>query len=131
MKKDITIPEVTDIQLAVALHYNTMFKIDDWNIYLINNKLEPLEQVLIVSNGFDNQKKTATFRHKLEVLPAKSYAKVEFMLEELLSINNEFKITFFIENTLYEKTFLIKKNTVSSKTIKLIPILNCKGVIIE
>ena len=131
MKKDIRIPKVKDVQLAVALHYNKMFKIDDWNIYLINNKLEPLEQVLIVSKGFDNKQKTATFRHKLNVLPAKSYAKIEFMLEDLLKINNEFQITFFIGNTLYEKTFLVKKNTVSAKTIKLIPILNCKGIIIE
>jgi hypothetical protein len=131
MKKDIKILKVEDVHLAIALEYNSIFKIDDWNVYLINNKLEPLELVLIVSKGFSKSKKTATMRRKLSVLPAKSFAKIEFISEEVLSLDNEFLVAFFKGNVLYEKTFLVKKNTVNEKSIKQIEVLNLKGVLLQ
>ena len=131
MKKDIQIPEVKDVYLAVALEYNKVHRVDDWNVYLINQKNEPLEMVLIVSKGFDDSKETSTMRHKLDVLPAKSGAKIEFMQEEILQLDNEFKVTFFENNVLQEKTFLVKKNTVKKDSIKPIEYLDKDGILIE
>ena len=37
-------------------------------------------------------------RHQLPILPARSYAKIEYLQEEVLSLNNEFKMTFFKES---------------------------------
>ncbi len=34
-------------------------------------------------------------RHKIEKLPAQSFARVELMQEEVLALNNSFKVTFF------------------------------------
>jgi hypothetical protein len=131
LKKDIKIPKVNDVHLAIALEYNTIFKTNDWNVYLINEKNEALEMILIVSKGFDNQNSTSTMRHKLTVLPAKSFVKIEFMQDEVLALDNEFLVTFFKDNVLYEKRFLVQKHSVSKKTIKQIDFLNLKGVLFK
>ena len=129
MKKDIEIPEVKDVYMAITHDYNEVFKTNDWNAYLINDKEEPIEMILIVSHGYDGDIKTSTMRHKLETLPAKSGAKIELMQDEVLKLNNEFRLTFFANNKLYEKTFLFKKNSIKESALRLIKILNKKGLL--
>lgn len=129
MKKDIEIPLVEDVYMAITHDYNKIFKTNDWNAYLINDKEEPIEMILIVSHGFDGELKTSTMRHKLEKLPAKSGAKIELMQDEVLKLNNEFKLTFFTNNALYEKTFLFKKNSIKESALRTINILNKRGMI--
>ncbi len=130
MIKDISIDKVDGLSLAVTLDYNSTFKTNDWNVYLINKKNVDLEMVFIVSKGFDGDKITATMRHKIKKLPANSGAKIEFMQEEVLALNNEFQVSFFLNNKLYEKTFFIKKNTINDKIVKPIDILNKNGVLV-
>ena len=64
MKKDIQIPEVIDIFMAIVKEYNSEFQCDDWNVYIINNKNVAIELVLIVSKGYDKatQIETAILR---------------------------------------------------------------------
>ena len=102
MKKDIQIPEVTDVFMAIVKEYNEEFQCDDWNAYIINNKEIDLEMVLIVSKGYDEDKliETAVLRHKIEKLPTNSYAKVELLQEEVLKLTNFFNVTFFEGNTM-------------------------------
>ena len=129
MKKDIKIPTVEGVYMAITHDHNTVFKTNDWNAYLINDKDQPIEMILIVSHGFDGDIKTSTMRHKLETLPAKSGAKIELMQDEVLKLNNEFRLTFFSNNILYEKTFLFKKNSIKQSALRTIKILNKKGMI--
>jgi hypothetical protein len=130
MKKDIEIPIVEGVYMAIIHDYNEVFKTNDWNAYLINDKEITIEMILIVSHGYDGETKTSTMRHKLEKLPAKSGAKIELMQDEVLKLNNEFKLTFFANNTLFEKTFLFRKNTIKENALRTIKILdNRKGVI--
>ena len=56
MRKDIQIPEVTNIKMAVVYEYNDVYKTDDWNVYIINNKNVDLEMMVIVSQGFSKTK---------------------------------------------------------------------------
>ena len=125
MKKDILIPKVKGISLAVVHEYNNT----DWNAYIINERSIDLEMVIIVTKGYSETKKTATFRKKIDVLPAKSFAKIEMLLEDVLSINNRFNVSFFEGNTLYEKSFEFKKNTINEKALQQIPLINLKGVL--
>jgi hypothetical protein len=129
VKKDIQIPEVSDVLIAVVKEYNTTFRTDDWNVYIINNKSENLEMVLIVSHGSDEKDATSLMRHKIKNLPADSYAKVELIQPELFKLNNEFKITFFINNKLFEKIFLFAKNTIKEGALRVILELDKKGVL--
>lgn len=129
MKKDIKIPEVTDIFMAIVKEYNPDFRTDDWNVYLINTKTINLEMVLIVSQGFDKKDKTSTMRKKIEILPANSFAKIEFIQPELFKLNNEFKVTFFADNKLFEKTFIFAKNTIKDGALRMIKELDKKGIL--
>jgi len=129
LKKDNLIPKVKGISLAVVHEYNNTYNSYDWNAYIINERSIDLEMVIIVTKGYSETKKTATFRKKIDVLPAKSFAKIEILLEDVLSINNRFHVSFFEGNTLYEKSFEFKKNTINEKALQQIPLINLKGVL--
>lgn len=131
MKKDIDIPIVEKVYVAAVKVYNEVFKVDEWNAYLINDRDEAIGMALIVSKGFDEDKETSTIRHKLEELPAKSFAKIEFIQEEVLALNNQFQVTFFAEGKMFEKKFLFRKNSVNEKALREIPIIPNKGVLAE
>ena len=131
MKKDIQIPDVSDVFMAVVNEYNDIYKTDDWNVYIINNKAVDLEIVLIVSHGYDKKDTTSKMRHKIEKLPANSFAKVEMIQPELFKLNNEFKVSFFENNRMFEKTFLFKKNTLKEGALRIISLLNKKGILIK
>ena len=84
-----------DIYVAVVNEYNDIYKTQDWNAYIINDKDVDLDMVIIVTDGYSEKKMTSIFRKKLDVLPKKSYAKIELMQEDLFALNNRFKVSFF------------------------------------
>tara|TARA_B110000902_G_C14035910_1_gene485902 strand:- start:296 stop:691 length:396 start_codon:yes stop_codon:yes gene_type:complete len=129
VKKDIEIPEVTDVKIAVVYEYNDLYKTDDWNVYIINNKKVALEMMVIVSQGFSETKTTSLIRKKLDVLPANSFAKIEFIQPELFVLNNRYQVTFFEGNTLYEKTFLFKENTIKEDALRMIDEIKKHGIL--
>jgi len=131
LKKDIQIPEVTGVEMAMVYEYNDIYKTDDWNVYLINNKSVPLEMLVIVSQGFSETKTTSLLRKQLAILPANSFAKIEYIQPELFKLNNRFQVTFFEGNTLYEKTFLFEENTVKESALQVINEIKERGVLAE
>lgn len=131
MKKDIEIPKVEGVYVAVVNEYNDIYKTQDWNAYIINDKDVDLDVVLIVTSGYSDKKMTSIFRKKLDVLPKKSYAKIELMQEELFALNNEFKVTLFEGNIMFEKTYLFRKNTINKKSLQSVPLMKVKGVLVK
>ena len=131
MKKDIVVPEVENLHLAVTAEYNETFKGNDYYVYLINKRVEDLEMVLVLSRGSDEKRQTSTMRHKIEKLPADSFAKVELMQEEVLDLDNSFKVTFFEGNRMFEKDFLLKKGSLKEGNLRQIKILGKRGVMLK
>lgn len=129
MKKDIEIPIVKDVYLAIIHEWNTEFLSKDWNMYIINNKETKLDMVLAVSKGFDGERKTSTMRHGIGVVEPKSFEKIEVIQEEVLALNNEFFVTFYADDKLYEKRFLFEKDSVSESNLKPILIIEKDGVL--
>lgn len=129
MKKDIQIPEVKNVHLAVVFEYNDIYKTDDWNVYVINNKNSDLEMMVIVSQGFSETKTTSVLRKKIAALPANSFAKIELIQPELFKLNNRFQVSFFEDNTLYEKTFIFKENSIKEGVLRMIPEIKKRGVL--
>jgi hypothetical protein len=129
MKKDIQIPEVKNVHVAIVYEYNEIYKTDDWNVYVINNKNTDLEMMVVVSQGFSETKTTSLLRKKLNKLPANSFAKIEFIQPDLFRLNNRFQVTFFEGNTLYEKTFIFKENTIKEAALRMIPELKKRGIL--
>lgn len=131
MKKDIEIPEVEKVYVAAVKEFNEEFGAEEWNAYIINEREEALETVLIVTRGFEGGKQTSTMRHKLEKLPPQSFAKVEYLQDDVLALNNEFWVTFFAGSKMYEKKFLFRKNTINSSALRDLPVMQKKGVLVK
>ncbi|AZQ43238.1 hypothetical protein [Nonlabens ponticola] len=132
MKKDITIPEVKDVHIAVVHEWNEDFSSHDWVIYLINNMREPMESVMIMSRGKHRDgRKTSTFRHAFKVVPAKSSIRVELIMEDVFPFLNEFILTYFKDKTLYDKTYMAAPNTINEKNLKDLPVMDVQGVMID
>lgn len=131
MKKDIHIPKVENVYIAIVNEYNDIYKTQDWNAYIINDKDVDLEMVIIVTSGYSESKTTSVFRKKLDKLPKKNYAKIELMQEELFALNNTFKVSFFEGNQMFDKTYLFRKNTINLKALQPIPLMDVKGVLVK
>jgi len=129
MRKDIKIPVVKDVHVAAVREYNKDFRTYDWNVYIINNGTDPLDTVLIVSEGRDDRDTTSLMRHSLKLLPAKSFAKIEFLEDSVLKLNNYFSITYFLGDTLYDKKFELPANSVLEDNAVALPVMDGKGVL--
>ena len=131
MKKDIIIPKVEGVYIAVVNEYNDIYKTQDWNAYIINDKDVEIDTVLIVTSGYSETKTTSLFRKKLDKLPKKSYAKIELLQEDLFALNNTFKVTFFEGNKMFDKTYLFRKNTINLKALQDLPLMEARGVLVK
>ncbi|NEV92804.1 hypothetical protein G3567_01420 [Psychroflexus sp. YR1-1] len=133
MKKDIDtqIPEVEHVYVVAAFEHNVAFKVDEWTIYLVNANSKALETVLVVSKGESQTKTTSVLRKKLEVLPAKSFAKLEFLHEDVLEVDNIFQVTYFLNGKLMHKDFEFPKHSLKPKAVGALPLLSSKGIIAQ
>lgn len=134
MKKDIQIPEVENVFMAVVKEYNDEFQCEDWNVYLINDRAEDLEMVILVSKGYDEDKfiETSVMRKTIEKLPAQSFAKIELIQPDLFKLTNFFNTTFFVGNTMYEKKYVFEKNTIEEGALRTIKQLGGKeGIVVK
>ncbi len=133
MKKDIQIPEVSNVFMAIVKEYNEEFQCDDWNAYIINNKITDIDTVLIVSKGYDEDKliETAVLRHKIDKLPVNSFAKVELLQPEVLQLTNFFNVTYFENSQIFDKKFVFGKGSIKEGSLRTISYLNKRGVLVK
>lgn len=135
MKADITIPEVENVFLAAIPEWSDDFMEKVWNVYLVNDSDFDLEGVMVVSKAFGTingeMKKTSLLRHAFVQVLSVSVVKIEMIEKSVLVLNNEFMVTFFIGNTLYDKKFIFKKNTLNENATEEVPILFVEGVIVR
>lgn len=128
MKKDIEIPEVKDVYVAAVLEFNDDYNTYDWNVYLINDGTEPIDTVLIVTQGYDDKDMTAPFRKTITSVPAKGYAKIEFIEESVFKLDNFFSTTYFIGKTMYDKRFELPRYSIKEANAVPLPVMDKKGV---
>ncbi|NAS31134.1 hypothetical protein GTQ40_09145 [Flavobacteriaceae bacterium R38] len=131
MKKDIEIPIVKEVYVAVVHEWNDEFLSKDWNAYIINDRETPIDMVLIVSKGYDGDIKTSMMRHGIGKVEAKSFAKIELMQEDVLKLNNEFYVTFFADDKLYEKKYIFRKNIINENAMQELPVMEVDGVLVK
>ena len=135
MKKDITIPEVENVFVAAVQEWSDDFMEKVWFIYLVNDSDFNLDSVMVVSKAFGTidgeMKKTSLLRHAFVEILAVSVVKVEMLEKSVTTLNNEFMVTFFIGNTLYDKKFTFNANSISENNVEEVPILFVDGVIVR
>lgn len=135
MKKDLIIPVVENVFLAAVQEWSDDFMQKVWFAYLVNDSDFLLEGVMIVSKAFGTidgeMKKTSLLRHAfLEVEPV-SVKKIEMIYKDVLVLNNEFMLTYFIDGTLYDKKFIFKANSITPDYVEEVPILFVDGVVVR
>ncbi len=131
MKKDIEIPVVKNVYVAVIKEWDEEFLAQHWNSYIINDRDVAIEMVLVVTKGYDQNRKTSLLRHGIGTIAPKSSAKIEMLQEDLLAMNNEFAVTFFADHKLYEKKYIFRKYTINENALQDIPTMSKRGVLMR
>lgn len=129
MRKDIEIPIAKEVYIAAVKEWDTDFLSQNWYIYLINNREETIETVLVMSRGNSAGIKTSTLRHGLGNLDPKTFSKIEFISPEVLGFINEYWLTFFEDGKLFERRFIFEAGSISGNTLIEIPILKVEGIL--
>jgi len=135
MKKDIQMPEVSDVYVAIVKEFNDEGG-EDWNAYLVNNKNEPIENAFVSSTGYltdvkGKELKSSTLRHYYKVVSAKSAQKIEIVVEEVIKLNNEYFVSFYHRGQLLDKRFVFLSETINDKNLSTVPVMQKKGVWIK
>jgi hypothetical protein len=134
MLKDIPELKVEDVAFAVVRKAGEDQE-EGWYVYLINMQDQPIEGVLVTSNGYgkidDYDRKSSTLRHFLDVLPAKSYALIEPIVEDVFMLSNEYWLSFYKNGSIYDKRFIFLPGTISEENFANIPLMKTRGVLIK
>ncbi len=135
MKRDIDIPEVENVFLAAIPEWNDDVMNKTWYVYLINDNDFTLDAVMVVSKAFGTiegeMKKTSILRHAFVEVPAVSAVKIEMVEDSVLELNNEFMVTFFIDNILYDRRYIFTANSIRVDNTEEVPVLFEKGIIVR
>ncbi|PPK86091.1 hypothetical protein CLV84_3008 [Neolewinella xylanilytica] len=133
MKKDIATPEVTDVSVAVVPRMDAGEEL--WDIYLINAGDQPLENVLVTSQGYGSidgvDKTTTVLRHFHQSLPPREAIRIEPIQPSLFGINNEYWVSFNNGEHMLDKRYLFKAGTIRQEALRTLPILDRPGVIMS
>lgn len=132
MKKDIEIPEVKNVTLAVVREKNLLNQ-DEWKVYLINTNAFALENTLVASTGYGESegepKRTSTLRHFLETVPAEGFALIESIDPALFYLNNEYWVSYYIGTQIYDRRFVFVPGTIAEENLIFIKELEKEGVL--
>ena len=130
MKGDLKIPKVTGVAVAAVKRHE-----DDelWDIYLLNRNDYSLKNVLISSRGYGKvdgqEQKTSTLRHMIELLDAKSYAKIEPIQSGVFHLTNEYWVSYYIDGEIYDKKYIFLPEGIQAKNISDIKDFGLRGVL--
>ena len=132
MKKDIEIPEVKKVTLAVVREKNLLNQ-DEWKVYLINNNDFPIENTLVASRGYGEkdgeEQRTSTLRHFLETVGGNQSAIVESIDPKVFHLNNEYWVSYYIGSQIYDKRFVFVPDTICPENLVFIREIEKEGVL--
>lgn len=130
MIEDIKIPEVKNVTLAVVQEQESS---PSWQVYLINSNSFPIENTLVASKGYGvkdgEEQKTSTLRHFLQTVPANSSVLVEPIDPNVFHLNNEYWVSYYIGQQIYDKRFLFVPDTICEENLTFIKELEKEGVL--
>jgi hypothetical protein len=138
MLKDIPQTEVTDIAIAICPTSPVNALTDEeelWNVYIINLKTVPIDNVIVSSQGYGSYKgesvKTSTLRQFFGTLKSNSYTLIEPIQKKVFGLNNEYWVSFYIGKEIFDKKFIFLPESITEEYFTTIPFINVKGVMIR
>jgi hypothetical protein len=136
MREELRGPKVEGVAFAVVQQLNEDNE-KVYNVYLVNLREDIMEGIIVTSQGYGNNVstgetiRTSKLRHSLEVLMPNEAAKIEPIIEEVFGLSNEYWLSFWAEDVLYDKKFVFVAESISEGNMKILPIIGEKGVMIK
>lgn len=136
MREELLGPKVEGVAFVITKEIN---ELDEamYNVYLLNFRDDIMEGIIITSRGYGENLvtgekiRTSTLRHSLEILLPEEAAKIEPIMENLFHLANEYWISFWINDVMYDKKFVFLPDSISDENMVYIKLLDKKGVIIK
>lgn len=133
MKSDIIIPKVENVFVVAILEWSDDFQENCWFAYLLNATKETLEVAMIVSRAYGlidgEERNTMSLRHAFATVAPETAVKIEFLENNLLQLENEFSLSYFIGNQMFDKKFIFKANSIIEKSLVALPVIPKMGII--
>ncbi len=135
MREELLGPKVENVAIVVAKE--VMENEDIYNVYLLNLRDDIMEGIIITSKGYGENPetgekiKTSTLRHCLEVMLPNEAAKIEPIMEDVFFLANEYWVSFWVEDVMYDKKFVFVPGSITPENMIDIPQLGTKGVLIK
>ena len=136
MREELLGPKVEGVSVAVVKQIGED-NATIYNVYLINLRDDIIEGIIITSEGFGvnvatgEKIKTSQLRHSMELMLPNEAAKIEPIMEEVFGLTNQFWVSFWINDVMYDKKYIFLPETIQDKNMKMIPSIGLEGVIIE
>jgi hypothetical protein len=136
MREELLGPKVENVGIAIVEETNELGE-NVFYAYLLNLRDDIMEGIIVTSTGYGENAttgekvKTSTLRHSLEVLLPNEAAKIEPIMEEVFGLANEFWVSFWVNEIMYDKKFVFLPETISTEKMKVLPILGQKGIMIK
>lgn len=136
MREELLGPNVENVAVVVAREKEKNNE-TIYNVYLLNLRDDIMEGIIITSKGYGEnietgeKIKTSTLRHCLEVLLPNEAAKIEPIMEDVFGLANEYWVSFWVEDVMYDKKFVFVPGSITSENMRDIPQLGMKGVLIR
>lgn len=134
MKRDINMDEVTGVAIAVVPEKRDNEEVQ-WSVYFLNLKEVAVQTVLINARGWGLvsgvEKYTAEMRFFLEDVEPGTYKKFEIILPEALSLNNQYWVSFYAEDNIFDKKYLFNANSINEDMLVDIPLINRPGILVD
>ena len=136
MKKDIPQYKVADLAIAITPRMENGIKDDYlWDVYVVNMKDAPIENVLVNSKGYGELEgepmKTTTLRHFFNEIGPQTAMLLEPIQTKLFDLANEFWISFSFNGYMYDKKYVFVRGSITEDNFTTIPFLEKKGVMIK
>lgn len=132
MKKDIEMPEVKNVTLAVVREKNILNQ-NEWRVFIINKNTYPLENTLVASQGYGEKEsepqRTSTLRHFLDTVPAEGFAMVEPIDSALFHLNNEYWVSYYVGTQIFDRRFVFVPDSICEANLTFIKELTMEGVL--
>ncbi len=135
MREELQGPKVENVAVAV-IQEETENKEKIYTVFLANFRDDIMEGIIISSKGYginvatDEKIETSMLRHCIEVLLPGEVAKIEPIMEEVFGLANEYWVSFWVNEVMYDKKFVFLPETINEKNIKYIQRMNAKGIML-
>lgn len=132
MIRDIKIPEVKNVTLAVA-RKKPSGENPEWKVYLINNNDFAIENTLVASKGYGEKdgepQRTSILRHFLDTISPKSAMLIEPIDPAVFHLNNEYWVSYYIGSQIFDKRFVFVPDSIREEHLSFIKELEMEGVL--